>query len=619
HCLVMEKIEGISLEEWQRQNQPLSQSQTLNWLKQLIEILYQVHQQLYFHRDIKPSNIILTPTGQLVLINFGSAKAASDTYLLTASGEQDVRSLTSPGYTPIEQAKGKAVPQSDFFAVGRTFVYLLTGKSPNDFAEDPRTGELLWQHQAPQVSKSVTDLIDDLMAPFPDNRPHNAQIILQRIAAIDRTWQPPDLPQQTPEFANSLVGLRLQSWVRHQNASTTRCKKLLTKVVKPKNLFLATTFFGSLGVAGMLMYGDLTSLNSQPLIASSNNRLSLSPGLETSSPKQVPLPPPNLSTDDVASGARHISEASQKLEPVTSIDTGALHGVNTVAVSPNGKIIASGSRDGMLQLWNLSKNRTGTAPTSGRTLGEDLYGENAVAFSPDGRTLASGSDDHTIKIWDIGKGQLLHTLKGHSAWVSDLVFSPDGKTLMTSSFDRTIKVWDLGNAANHQPVEKRTLKGHTAWIFAIALSRDGKTLASCSFDNTIKIWDLDKGEVRQSLKGNSNRAFALAISADGETLASGHGDGTIQLWHLSTGQLTKTLKAHRDWVRSLAISPDGNILASGSGSQDKTVKIWNLSSGKLLGTLKGHADDVRSVAFSSDSSTLVSGSFDNTIKIWQIP
>jgi len=219
HCLVMEKIEGVNLEQWQRQqkNQPLSQAQTLNWLKQLVETLHQVHQQLYFHRDIKPSNIILTPNGQLVLINFGAARAASDTYLVKASGEPDVRSMISPGYTPIEQAKGKAVPQSDFFALGRTFVYLLTDKSPNDFPEDPRTGELLWQHQVPQVSKSVTDLIDDLMAPFPDNRPHNAQVILQRIAAIDHTWQSPQLPKQTPEFANSLVGLRLQSWIRHHS------------------------------------------------------------------------------------------------------------------------------------------------------------------------------------------------------------------------------------------------------------------------------------------------------------------------------------------------------------------------------------------------------------------
>lgn len=625
HCLVMEKIEGVNLEQWQRQqgNQSLSQTQVLNWLKQLVEILHQVHQQLYFHRDIRPSNIIFTPTGQLVLIDFGSAREASDSYLVKVNQEQESGRMISPGYTPMEQAKGKAVPQSDFFALGRTFVYLLTGKSPNDFPEDPRTGELLWQHQALQVSQAVTDLIDKLMAPFPDNRPHNAQVILQRIAAIDRTWQPLELPKQTPEFTNSLVGLRLQSWVRHHRSSTKSLKKLLTKVAKPKNLFLASTLLGSLGVAGTLMYGDLNTLNSQPSIASSNNQLSPTPAVETPSPKPVAVPPPTLSNDDAiaACGGAPCQIALQARieEPIASIDTGASHGINTVAFSPNGKMIASGSRDGMLKLWNLSKNTTGTTPTSGRTLGENLYGENAIAFSPDGKTLASGSDDDTIKIWDIGKGQLLHTLKGHTGWVSDLAFSPDGKTLISSSFDHTIKVWHLGKDANTQPVEIRTLKGHTAWIFAIALTPDGKTLASCSFDNTIKIWNLDKGEVRHTLKGNSNRVLALAISSDGETLASGNGDGTIQLWNLTSGQLTKRFKGHKDWVRTLAISPDGNILASGSGSGDKTIKIWNLRSGKLLRTLKGHSDDVRSVAFSPDSSTLVSGSFDNTIKIWRMP
>lgn len=629
HCLVMEKVKGINLEKCQQQpgNQPLSQPQVLNWLKQLVEILYQVHQQLYFHRDIQPSNIILTPNGQLVLINFGSARAASDTYLVTARGEQDVRSLSSPAYTPIEQAKGKAVPQSDFFALGRTFVYLLTGKSPNDFPEDPRTGELLWQHQAPQVSQSVTDLIDHLMAPFPHHRPHNAQIILQRIAAIDHTWQPPQLPPQTPEFANSLVDLRLQSWVRNQRSSTTILRKLFTKLVKPKNLFLASTLIGTVGVTGTLMYGDLSTLNSQQSLVSSNQGLLPASSLAIRSPKPVNVPPRttlnNHATlthgNDDAKRVGRSTKAGQKLQPITSIDTGASHGINTVAVSPNGKMIASGSRDGLLKLWNLGKNRTDSTPTSGRTLGEDLYGKNTVAFSPDGKTLASGSDDNIIRIWDIDKGKLLHTLKGHSAWISDLVFSTDGKTLISSSFDHTIKVWNLRQEVNTQPIEKRTLQGHSAWVFAIALTPDGKTLASCSFDNTIKIWDVDQGTVRHTLKGNPNRVFALAISSDGETLASGNGDGTIQVWNLTTGQLTKTFNGHQDWVRSLAITPTGNILASGSGSQDNTIKLWNLRSGKLLGTLEGHSDDVRSVAFSPDSSTLVSGSFDNTIKIWRMP
>ena len=606
HCLLMEKIEGINLEQWQRQrgNQCLSQVQALNWLKQLVEILDQVHQQLYFHRHIKPSNIILTSNGQLVLIDFGSARDVSETYLIKVRGQRDVRSIVSPGYTPIEQAKGKAVPQSDFFSLGRTFVYLLSGKSPNDFPEDPRTGELLWQHQAPQVSKAVTDLIDDLMAPLPKNRPHNAQVIWQRIAAIDHTWQPPQLSKHMPECTNSLVGLRLQSWIHHHSSSTTGLKKLLTKVTKPKNLFLVSGLLGFVGVAGTLMYGDLTPLLNQPLSVLSSNQLSPLPTIETSSPKQT-----SVSAQLIA----------KKDDELASIYSGAFYGINTVAVSPDGTMIASASRDGLLKLWSLVKNQAGTTLTSRRTLGEDLYAENVVAFSPDGKTLATGSDENIIKIWNVGTGELLHTLQGHSAWVSGLAFTPDGKTLISSSFDHTIKVWNLGKQGNTEPIETRTLKGHTTWIVALALSSDGKTLASCSFDNKIKIWNLEKGEVRHTLKGNSNRVFALAISPAGETLASGNEDGTIQLWNLTTAQLSQTLKGHQDWVRSLAISSDGRILASGSGRRDNTIKIWNLHTGKLLRTLNGHSDAIRSVAFSPDSKTLVSGSFDNTIKIWQMP
>jgi serine/threonine protein kinase len=276
HCLVMEKIEGINLEEWLRQqgNQPISQAQALSWLKQLVEILHQVHQQLYFHRDIKPSNIMLTNNGQLVLIDFGSAREVSYSYLVKVSGEYDVTGIISPGYTPIEQVQGKAVPQSDFFALGRTFVYLLTGKSPNDFPEDPRTGELLWQHRAPQVSKTVTDLIDNLMAPFPANRPHNAQTILQRIAAIDHNWQPPQLPMQMPEFANTLMGLRLQALMRQQKASSYGLKRLLTEVAKYKNSILIASILLSLGLVGTQISPYFGSMFNQPFSGFFNNQLS---------------------------------------------------------------------------------------------------------------------------------------------------------------------------------------------------------------------------------------------------------------------------------------------------------------------------------------------------------
>jgi serine/threonine protein kinase len=276
HCLVMEKIEGVNLEEWlhQQGNQPISQAQALSWLKQLVEILHQVHRQLYFHRDIKPSNIMLANNGQLVLIDFGSARDVSHSYLVKVSGDRNITGIISPGYTPIEQAHGKAVPQSDFFALGRTFVYLLTGKSPNDFPEDPRTGELLWQHRAPQVSKAVTDLIDNLMAHDPTNRPHNAPTILQRIAAIDHNWQPPQLPMQMPEFTNTLVGLRLQALIRQQRSSSYGLKRLLAHVVHYKNPILIGSILLSLGLVGTQIYSDFGSLVKKPWSESFNQLLS---------------------------------------------------------------------------------------------------------------------------------------------------------------------------------------------------------------------------------------------------------------------------------------------------------------------------------------------------------
>jgi len=182
HCLVMEKIEGLNLNEWltQRNNRPIDEGLAIKWLKQVLEILQQVHQQNYFHRDIKPPNIMLRPDGQLALIDFGTAREVTGTYMQKLSG-QGVTGIVSTGYTPPEQMNGKAVPQSDFYALARTFVYLLTGKQPNEFLDDPRTGVLLWRDSVTQISSRFADLIDSLMAPFPGNRPQNTQVILQML------------------------------------------------------------------------------------------------------------------------------------------------------------------------------------------------------------------------------------------------------------------------------------------------------------------------------------------------------------------------------------------------------------------------------------------------------
>lgn len=183
HCLVMEKIEGLNLEQYLRQRgSPIDQKLARQWLIQLVSILQEVHKQNFFHRDIKPSNIMLRADGLLVLIDFGTVREMTESYVTKQSTGQ-VTGVMSAGYTPPEQLNGQAVPQSDFFALGRTFVYLLTGNDPSHFY-DVSTDELRWRHAAPNASPQLANLLNQMMARFPHERPQTAGEILQQLEQI---------------------------------------------------------------------------------------------------------------------------------------------------------------------------------------------------------------------------------------------------------------------------------------------------------------------------------------------------------------------------------------------------------------------------------------------------
>ena len=185
HCLVMEKIEGLDLEEWLRKNKPISENLALKWLKQLTLTLAYLQQKGLLHRDIKPSNIMRKLDEQVVLIDFGTVRETTDTYMAKI-GRGRITSIVSPGYTPLEQIDGRAVPQSDFYALGRSFVYLLTGKHPIEFLDDEK-GNLIWRESAPQISDWFADLIDELIAPLRSGRPRDADEILERLAYPHRS------------------------------------------------------------------------------------------------------------------------------------------------------------------------------------------------------------------------------------------------------------------------------------------------------------------------------------------------------------------------------------------------------------------------------------------------
>ncbi len=179
HCLVMEKVEGEDLESWVKKNGAISPEKALGYLKELLEILAYLHNNEYLHRDIKPSNIMLRSTGQLTLIDFGTLRKMTETYIAKIGRNEEGTCVWSGGYTPDEVVEGKAFPQSDFYALGRTFVYLLTGTPPLELLED--SDELNWRESAPQVSQPLADWIDYLMAPSLLHRPLNTSSILKHL------------------------------------------------------------------------------------------------------------------------------------------------------------------------------------------------------------------------------------------------------------------------------------------------------------------------------------------------------------------------------------------------------------------------------------------------------
>ena len=200
HCLVMERIFGMDLEEYIKViKRSIDQKTALGWLSQLTQILQEIHRRGIFHRDIKPSNIILQPDGQLVAIDFGAAKQAAN---MSAQGTR----IYTPGYAAPEQMRGETYAQSDFFALGRTFVYLLTNKEPIDLYA-PDRDLLLWRDKTINISADFLDLIDRLMQTDPHLRPDTTATIFRQIAALApvvtrHTGYP---PLQTPTNPNSLT------------------------------------------------------------------------------------------------------------------------------------------------------------------------------------------------------------------------------------------------------------------------------------------------------------------------------------------------------------------------------------------------------------------------------
>ncbi|KAG2491745.1 hypothetical protein HYH03_009908 [Edaphochlamys debaryana] len=276
----------------------------------------------------------------------------------------------------------------------------------------------------------------------------------------------------------------------------------------------------------------------------------------------------------------------------------------SVVFSPDGQTLASFDNE-VVRLWEVASGKQVA------TLEDDKRRPQSGAFSPDGKTLACFGGKDKIWLWDIESGQLSSTevVAGCDS-VKGLAFSPDGTTLAAGCFDRTVRLWDTHS---WQPIG--TLEGHTDTVYRVAFSADGKTLASCGSDNTVRLWDPASGQCLATLEGHTDIVWALAFSPDGKTLVSGCKDNTVRLWEASVDRASP--EGHSSSVACVAFGPDGSLLAS-AGCRDRTVRLWDPASGLCTSRIEGLPEHVQALAFSPDGSTLATGGSDSQACLWSV-
>lgn len=277
----------------------------------------------------------------------------------------------------------------------------------------------------------------------------------------------------------------------------------------------------------------------------------------------------------------------------------------SLAISPEGDTLISGSVEKTVQVWDLP---TGAPRQTLKGHGNDV---SSVALSPDGKFLASSSlhcPKSNVRVWDLQTGKPVHNRLGHKKSVRFVAIDGAGR-ILSGSGDK-VKIWNIKTG------ERLVTLSHPCPVNTAVASPDGKVLATGDVKGKIRLWNPQTGKLLRSLKGHPEAINALEFTPDGEILISASTDHTLRIWHLPTGDLIYTLPAHQAAVNAIALQSDRNLLVSGSA--DRTLKFWRLDNWELLHTLEDRPAVIASLALSADGQFLAAGSTDQTVQLWRL-
>ncbi|MHC4101063.1 MAG: WD40 repeat domain-containing serine/threonine protein kinase [Planctomycetota bacterium] len=564
------------------------------------------HQRGVIHRDLKPGNIVVDASGQPKVIDFGVARA-TDADMTIASLHTDVGQLVGTlRYMSPEQCEGDSGEidvRSDVYALGVVLYELLSGQLPYDLSttspfDIPRMIRDIDARRLSSIDRTLHGDVDTIvLKALEKDRERRYQSVADLGRDIRRYLD--NEPIEAKRDSGWYVLRKTLS--RHKAVVAVACAFLVLVI-------------GSAVALGVL-YGlaerqralaedraeDLRRTAYFTSIALAQNAYET--GNTTHLVRLLDGCPPDLRGWEW----RYLERLSD-----TSIRTlrGHTGEVMSVAVSPDGSIIASGSRDDISSADSDNSIRLWDAASGAeiRTLkGHELF-VTSVDFSPDGLQLASGSYDASIRLWAVETGEALGVLHGHEDKISTVAFSPDGRTIASAGADNAIRLWEVARRE-----EMRVFRGHEAMVHDVAWSLDGRRIYSASWDKTVRSWDAETGREIRTFRGHENLVLAIAVSPNGRRIASSGTDNTLRIWDAETGVMLHLIRSGAEAALDVAFSPDGGHLAATTA---QAVNVWEADTGRLEQVWLGHRADAPSVAYSPDGRLLVSGAKDSTVKVW---